>query len=136
MEGQVNLKVISKLLSANLHKMDGGSCPTHGRGLGLLYCFSLAPLLLIVIAIAGLVFGQEAAEGQIIAQIQGFVGEDSARAIQGMLENACKPSTGLIATCLALVTLLSVRPEYSRKSKTPSIPFGSRASQDLGSFKR
>jgi membrane protein len=102
----VSLKVISKLLSATCAKWTEDHAQRMGAALAFYTVFSLAPLLLIVIAIAGLVFGQEAAEGQIIGQIQGFVGEDSARAIQGMLENARKPSIGLIATGLALVTLL------------------------------
>jgi membrane protein len=55
---------------------------------------------------AGLVFGQEAAEGHIIGQIQDLVGDDSAKAIQGMLAYARRPSTSLIATGVALVTLL------------------------------
>lgn len=82
----------------------------HAQGLGaaLSYytVFSLAPLLLIVIAIAGLVVGQEAAQGQIIGQIQGLVGEDSAKAIQGMIEAARKPIAGIIATVIASIMLL------------------------------
>jgi membrane protein len=68
--------------------------------------FSLAPLLMMVIAIAGLVFGQEAAEGQIMEQIQGLVGEKSAQAIQSMIKEARKPAAGLIATGVAVVMLL------------------------------
>lgn len=102
----MNLKVISKLLSDTLSKWMDDHAQRMGAALAFYTVFSLAPLLLIVIAIAGLVFGQEAAEGRIIGQIQGFVGEDSAKAIQAMLENARKPSTGLIATCIALVTLI------------------------------
>jgi len=60
----------------------------------------------VVIAVAGLVFGQEAAQGQIIGQIQGLVGEESAKAIQSMIEEARKPAAGIIATVLALVLLL------------------------------
>ena len=82
----------------------------HAQGLGaaLAYytVFSLAPLLMIVIAIAGLVFGQEAAQGQIMGQIQGLVGEDSAKAIQSMIEEARKPAAGILATVIATVMLL------------------------------
>ncbi len=103
---EVSLKVISKLLNATYAKWTEDHAQRMGAALAFYTVFSLAPLLLIVIAIAGMVFGQEAAEGQIIGQIQGFVGEDSANAIQSMLENARRPSTGLIATCVALATLL------------------------------
>jgi membrane protein len=54
--------------------------PRLGAALAYYTAFSLSPLLVIVIAIAGLVFGQEAAEGQIIAQMQGLVGQDGAQA--------------------------------------------------------
>ena len=106
MEGQVNVKVIWQLLSATYTKWTEDHAQRLGAALAFYTVFSLAPLLLIVIAIAGLVFGQEAAEGQIIGQIQGLVGEESAKAIQGMLEHARQPSTGLIAAGLALGTLL------------------------------
>ena len=102
----MSLKVIWKLLSATYTKWSEDHAQGLGAALAFYTVFSLAPLLLIVIAIAGLVFGQEAAEGQIIGQIQGLVGEESAKAIQGILENVRKPATGLIATALAIVTLL------------------------------
>ena len=102
----MSLKVIWKLLSATYLKWSEDHAQGLGAALAFYTVFSLAPLLLIVIAIAGLVFGQEAAEGHIIGQIQGLVGEESAKAIQGILENVRKPATGLIATALAIVTLL------------------------------
>jgi membrane protein len=80
--------------------------PRLGAALAYYTAFSLSPLLVIVIAIAGLVFGQEAAEGQIIAQMQGLVGHDGAQAIAAMVQNARKPSSGIIATVVGLATLL------------------------------
>jgi membrane protein len=69
--------------------------------------FSLAPLLVIAIAVAGFVFGREAAQNQIVETIGGMIGPESAQAIQGMIENAsAKPKTGIIATVLGAVTLL------------------------------
>jgi membrane protein len=69
--------------------------------------FSLTPLLVIAIAVAGLVFGQEAAQNQIVETIGGMIGTESAQAIQGMIENASKqPKTGIISTVLAAATLL------------------------------
>lgn len=78
----------------------------RGAALAFYTIFSLAPLLLIVIAIAGFVFGQEAAQGQIIGQIQGLVGENSAKSIQSMIEEARKPAVGLIATVAVIIMLL------------------------------
>ena len=69
--------------------------------------FSLAPLLIIVIAIAGFVFGREAAEDQILQTLQGLIGQESARAIQGMVQNASnKPKTGMISTVIGIIALL------------------------------
>jgi membrane protein len=67
---------------------------------------ALAPLLVIIIAIAGLVFGREAAQGQIVAQIGSLVGQQSAEAIQGIIANASQPKSGIIAGVLGIATLL------------------------------
>jgi len=68
--------------------------------------FSLAPILVISIALAGLVFGQEAAEGRIVGQISGLVGQTSASALEAMIAAARKPSTGILATVLGIATLV------------------------------
>ena len=69
--------------------------------------FSLAPLLIIVIAIAGFVFGQQAAEQQIVGKIQGTIGQPGAEALQGMLQNAGRqPKTGIVSAVLGFVALL------------------------------
>ena len=102
----MGLNVMWKLLSATYTKWTADHAQGLGAALAFYAIFALAPLLLIVIAIAGSVFGQEAAEGHIIGQIQGLVGEESAKAIQSMIEEARKPTAGVIATVLALVLLL------------------------------
>jgi membrane protein len=69
--------------------------------------FSLAPLLIIAIAVAGLVFGREAAQNQVVETLRGLIGQDSAKAVQDMIENASnKPRTGVISTILGVVALL------------------------------
>jgi membrane protein len=65
----------------------------------------MAPLLLVVIAIAGIAFGPEAAETRIAHQICGLAGDDGATLIQRMLQSARAPVQGLIATMIALLTL-------------------------------
>ena len=102
----MNLKVIWKLLSATYTKWNEDHAQDLGAALAFYAVFSLAPLLLIGIAIAGAVFGQEASQGQIMGQIQDLVGEESAKAIKGMIEEGRKPATGIIATVLAMVMLL------------------------------
>jgi membrane protein len=68
--------------------------------------FSLAPLLLIAIAVAGLAFGREATEHQILMTFQGLVGPQGAQAIQGLLHSASTPESGILATVIGIVTLL------------------------------
>src|SRR5919106_4223609 len=69
--------------------------------------FSLAPLLIIVIAVAGFAFGREAAQNQIVETLQGMIGQESAQAIQGMIQNASnKPKTGMISTVIGIIALL------------------------------
>jgi len=80
--------------------------PRLGAALAYYTIFSIAPLLLIAIAIAGLVFGREAASGEIYAQLRGVLGPESADMIQKMVEAAAKPKAGTIATIVGVVTLL------------------------------
>ncbi len=68
--------------------------------------FSVAPLLIIAIAVAGLVFGQEAASNQIVGEIRGLVGDQGAQAIQTILQNANHKGGGIVATVVGVVTLL------------------------------
>ncbi len=102
----MGLNVIWKLLSATYTKWTADRAQGLGAALAFYSIFSLAPLLLIVIAIVGLVFGQETAQDRIIGQIQGVVGEESAKAIHSMIEESRNPASGILATVLALVLLL------------------------------
>ena len=80
--------------------------PSMGAALAYYTVFSIAPLLLIVIAVAGLVFGQEAARGEIMGQLSGLLGTDSARAVEDLLESVNNPEAGVLATLLGIVVLL------------------------------
>ena len=80
--------------------------PSMGAALSYYTLFSLAPLLVLVIAIAGMVFGQEAAQGAIIAQLQGIMGKEGATAVQGLLQAAREPSTGIVASVVGGFLLL------------------------------
>jgi membrane protein len=82
------------------------NAPRLGAALAYYTVFSLAPLLVVAIAIAGLAFGHEAAQGRIVAEIQGLVGKAGAEAVQGMLESARKPSSSIWAAILGTVTLI------------------------------
>src|SRR6195256_4204483 len=100
------LKDLWVLLKDTWNAWSTDKAPRLGAALAYYTLFSLAPLLVIVIAIAALVFGREAAQGRIVAEIQGVVGEASAQAIQTMIDKARTPAAGIIATILSLITLL------------------------------
>ena len=70
--------------------------------------FSMAPLLIVVISVAGLAFGAQAVRGEIAGQLIGLVGADGAAMVQTMIANASKPSDGIIASVIGVVTLLSL----------------------------
>jgi membrane protein len=81
--------------------------PRLGAALAYYTIFSIAPLLLISIAIAGMVFGQDAARNGITAQLAAVLGQTAAKAVNDMIASAAaKPKTGTIATIFGVVTLL------------------------------
>lgn len=81
----------------------------NARRLGASVAFytllSLAPVLVIAVAVAAVVYGQEAAQGRLASEIQGIAGSDVARSIQEIIIRAYQPRTGVIATLLGLATL-------------------------------
>jgi membrane protein len=76
--------------------------PSMGAALSYYTVFSLAPLLLIVVSIAGLAFGEEAVRGELFAQLRGLMGQDAARAVQGLLASASTPSHGVFGTIVGI----------------------------------
>ena len=79
---------------------------SHGAALAYYTLFSMAPLLLLLIAIAGLVLGRAAAEGELVGYIAGVVGADGARTIESMIANASAPTSGILASVVSLLTML------------------------------
>jgi len=79
---------------------------SKGAALAFYALFSMTPILILAIAGAGYFFGAEAAQGEIIAQIEGLVGHNGAQAIQALLAGARDPAAGLAATMVACVLLL------------------------------
>jgi membrane protein len=77
-----------------------------GGALAYYTLFSIAPVLIIVIAVAGFFFGPEAARGEIVTQLRGLLGDDGAAAVQGLLESASEPEEGVFATIVSIALLL------------------------------
>lgn len=80
--------------------------PSMGAALAYYTLFSLAPLLLIVISVAGLIFGEDAARGEITLQLQSLMGDAGARAVQDLLASVRQPVEGSFATAVGLLLLL------------------------------
>lgn len=77
-----------------------------GASLAFYASFSLAPMFVIVIAIAGLVFGEDAARGEVVEQLSGLVGTSGAQAVQGLIEGARDVGQGFLASLAAIAALL------------------------------
>jgi membrane protein len=102
----MNIKAVWQLLTETFHQWNEDKPFQLAAALSYYTVFSLAPLLIIAIAVAGLVFGREATQSQIMNTMQGLVGPQGAQAIQAMIQNASTPNSGLFATIVGLVTLL------------------------------
>jgi membrane protein len=77
-----------------------------GAALSYYTVFSLAPLLLIVISIAGLVFGADAARGELFGQLSELMGADAAKAVEGVLASVSRPASGVLGTTIGVVVLI------------------------------
>lgn len=96
-----------RLIKETMAEWKKDNVPLHAAALAYYTIFSLAPLLLIAVAVAGAVFGEEAARGELMRQIQGLMGKEGAEAIQAMMENASRPgSQGVLASVVGFLLLL------------------------------
>lgn len=100
------MKQIWRLAKAAFTGWRDDYAQSMGAALAYYTLFSIAPLLLIVISIAGLVFGQDAARGEIIGQLNSLMGQRGALAIQTLLESVSRPTEGIAATVIGVVLLL------------------------------
>lgn len=100
------MKNIVALFKQTFQEFSEDKAPRLGAALAYYTIFSIAPLLLIAIAIAGMVFGREAAQGEILGQLRGVLGTSAADSIQEMIKSAAKPKAGTIATIIGVITLI------------------------------
>lgn len=99
-------QVVIELLKKTFQEWQEDKASRLAAALAYYTAFSIAPLLIIVIAIAAFFFGEQAAQGEIVGQIQGLVGREGAEAIQTMIQNSRKPTTGIVATLISIGILL------------------------------
>lgn len=103
----MRLKTIVRLLKDTIKEWQEDKVSLWAAALAYYTMFSIAPLLLIAITVAGSIFGEEAARGELVTQIQGLIGREGAEAIQSMIQNTQhNESGGLIATIFGVATLL------------------------------
>jgi membrane protein len=95
------------LVKETFSEWSAAKAPRLGAALSYYTVFSLAPVLLVVIAVAGFFLGPEAAQGRLTEQLTGLLGQDAASVVQGMLAKAGERKAGIIATAIGLATLLA-----------------------------
>ena len=96
------------LIKETFSRWSQDSAPRMAAALSYYTAFSMAPLLILVISIAGLVLGRDVAQGRIVEQIGGLVGPKSAAAIQDMLQAAAnRPAKGVVFTIIGIVSLIA-----------------------------
>lgn len=100
------MKQVIQLIKTALSSWSDDYAASMGAALSYYTLFSVAPLLLIVISVAGLVFGEDAARGEIFAQLNTLMGSEAAAAIQSLLQSVNKPATGTFGAIAGVVLVL------------------------------
>jgi membrane protein len=94
------------LLKQAVSSWSADYAPSMGAALSYYTLFSIAPLLLIVISVAGLLFGDDAVRGEVFGQLQGILGSDGAKAVEDMLQSVNKTGEGIVAAVTGVAVLL------------------------------
>jgi membrane protein len=102
----VNFQASWKLVKDTFNDWLEDKASQLGAALAYYSVFAIAPLLIIVLAVASLIFGQEAAQGRIVKEIEGTVGPPVAHAIQEILKNNQQTGSATLATVIGLITLV------------------------------
>jgi membrane protein len=102
----LTLRSTGRLFLDAVKEWNADGAPSRGASVAFYAMFSAAPLLLLVIAMAGLIFGREAAQGAIIDEFSRLMGRDAASAIEHIVATAADTGEGAIATLVSIVLLL------------------------------
>jgi membrane protein len=82
------------------------NAPRLGAALAFYTLFSIAPVLIVAVSVAGLAFGRTAAQGEIVRQFQGLMGTQGAKAVESIIQSTNRPALGVFATLLALLAIV------------------------------
>ena len=102
----MNLQHFYQLAKKSVMAWIDDYAPSMGAAISYYTVFSIAPLMIIVIAVAGFVWGREAVQGEIVGQLSGLIGQEGAQGIQALIESANQPTKGLVATAISIVVLV------------------------------
>jgi membrane protein len=102
----IAVKSIWPLIKESVTQWSEDYAPSMGAALAYYTIFSIAPLLVIAIAVAGFVFGADAARGEIFAQLRDLMGDQGAAAVEKLLQSAHRPHGGVVATVTGVIMLL------------------------------
>lgn len=103
---KISLKGIWQILKQSFNGFSDHKVTKLSGSLAYYTVFSMAPMLVVIISLCGLFLGQEAAEGQIYAQLEGFLGKDTAFQLQEIVKKAAIGEKGILPFIIGLVTLL------------------------------
>ncbi|CAM5566999.1 YihY/virulence factor BrkB family protein [Eoetvoesiella caeni] len=102
----MRLKDFFRLVKCSVSGWQDDYASSMGAAIAFYTVFSIAPLIIIVIAVAGFVWGEDAVRGEILHQLSGIVGRDAAAGVQSMIKSASQPAQGLTATIVSAVILI------------------------------
>jgi membrane protein len=92
--------------AANVRRRNEHEAPRLGAALAFYTILSLAPLVILVIAIVALVFGHATAQNQLLAQVESMIGHQGSESVKAMIEHAQKPTSGTFASIIGMITFL------------------------------
>lgn len=102
----MNLKKIWKLLKQTAKEWQQDKVPILAAALAYYMVFSVAPMVIIVIAVVGFIVGETVARQEVIEQMQSLIGADATESVRVVIQNQFKPSSSIIATLIATVTVI------------------------------
>jgi len=102
----MNYKAIWPMLRQTLSAWNEHEAPRLGAALAFYTILSLAPLVILVIAIVALIFGHSTAQNQLLSQLESTIGHQGSEAVKVMIEHAQEPASGTFASIIGVITLL------------------------------
>ncbi|MDR3719305.1 MAG: YihY/virulence factor BrkB family protein [Bryobacteraceae bacterium] len=103
---RTSLHALPRMIAQASREWINDNVPRLGAAVAFYALLSLAPMVVMTVALAALVYGQDAVQGRLALQIDGIAGPEVARMVQGIIRGAYQPQTGAIATVFGLLTLI------------------------------